>query len=303
MTARYWFEELAGVSCSVEIASEYRYRKVVVPEGTLLICISQSGETADTLSALRELQHTHTSLKSLTVCNVPTSSMVRECDLALFTDAGPEVGVASTKAFTAQLTALYALCLKIAALHGHLMADELADRLAELRKLPEALRKVLALESDVHRMALDFEHHAHALFLGRGSFYPIALEGALKLKEISYIHAEGYAAGELKHGPLALVDHTMPVVVLAPFDNMLGKLKANIQEVQARGGQLYVLAARRSEVKPSDAVRVLELPTGLGLLDSIIFTVPVQLLAYHVAVIRGTDVDQPRNLAKSVTVE
>ena len=304
LTARYWIEGLLGLPCSVEIASEFRYRKTVTPKNTLLVCVSQSGETADTLAALRALQaEKPQGLTTMTVCNVATSSMVRETDLTLLTDAGPEIGVASTKAFTAQLTALLLLTLKIGEVQRSLSETVISEKLQLLIALPDQMRAVLALEESIAVMSEQFEHYNHSLFLGRGSLYPIALEGALKLKEISYIHAEGYAAGELKHGPLALVDHRMPVIALAPFDEMLGKLKANIQEVRARGGQVFVFSDKRCQITLDDGTQKVALEAVDPLTAPILFALPVQLLAYHVALIKGTDVDQPRNLAKSVTVE
>ncbi|NBU59289.1 MAG: glutamine--fructose-6-phosphate transaminase (isomerizing), partial [Betaproteobacteria bacterium] len=297
--ARYWLESVAGVPCNVEVASEYRYRTSVPDPRQLVVTISQSGETADTLAALRHarsLGHQHT----LTICNVATSAMVRECSMAFITRAGVEVGVASTKAFTTQLVALYLLALVLAKLRGRL--DDAANRQAmtALRHLPAAIRSVLALEPQVIGWAEAFKLRQHALFLGRGLHYPIALEGALKLKEITYIHAEAYPAGELKHGPLALVDEQMPVVTVAPNDALLEKLKSNMQEVRARGGQLYVFADADTRIGSSEGVHVIRMPEHYGDLSPILHVVPLQLLAYHTACARGADVDKPRNLAKSV---
>ncbi|MCL4762493.1 MAG: glutamine--fructose-6-phosphate transaminase (isomerizing) [Burkholderiales bacterium] len=300
--ARYWIEALAGVPCHVEIASEYRYRESVPDPNALVLVISQSGETADTLAALKhaqELGHRHT----LAICNVPTSTMVRQTALVYLTRAGIEVGVASTKAFTTQLTALFLLACTLAKLRGRLTAEQEAYWLRGLRHLPAALQAALALEPAIIAWSEKFARKQHALFLGRGQHYPIALEGALKLKEISYIHAEAYPAGELKHGPLALVDRDMPVVAIAPNDALLEKLKSNLQEVRARGGELYVFADLDSHIAAGDGIHVIRLPEHAGLLSPILHVVPLQLLAYHAAVIRGTDVDKPRNLAKSVTVE
>ena len=302
MTAKYWVEQVAGIACHVEIASEYRYRHSVANPNQLVVVISQSGETADTLAALqhaKSMGHTHT----LAICNVPESAIVRETLLRFITRAGPEIGVASTKAFTTQLSALFLLTLLLAKANQRLdEADEKAY-LDELRHLPIAVEKVLALEPSIKAWSKHFANKHHALFLGRGRHFPIALEGALKLKEISYIHAEAYPAGELKHGPLALVDADMPVVVVAPNDELLEKLKANMQEVSARGGQLYVFADGGSAVKPSEGVNVLVMPEHYGLLSPVLHVVALQLLSYHVALVKGTDVDKPRNLAKSVTVE
>ena len=299
--ARYWFEALAGVPCQVEIASEFRYRDSVVPADALLVAISQSGETADTLEALREARrrgYAHT----LAICNVPESSLTREADLKLMTHAGPEIGVASTKAFTTQLTALMLLVAALGRRHRLDAAAE-AELVDELRRLPAAVQGTLVLDGLIETLAEGFSDKHHALFLGRGVQYPVALEGALKLKEISYIHAEAYAAGELKHGPLALVDADMPVVAVAPNDPLLEKLRSNMEEVRARGGSLLVFADEQAGLDGSD-VALVNVPTdGIRRLTPVLFTVPLQLLAYHVAAIRGTDVDQPRNLAKSVTVE
>ncbi len=302
LTAKYWIESVAKVPVNVEIASEYRYRDSVPHPNTLVVTISQSGETADTLAALkhaRSLGMVHT----LTICNVATSAMVRECALAYITRAGVEVGVASTKAFTTQLCALFLLTLTLAQVNGRLSDDEEATYLKQMRHLPVALAAVLALEPQIIAWADDFARKENALFLGRGMHYPIALEGALKLKEISYIHAEAYPAGELKHGPLALVTEEMPVVTIAPNDALLEKLKSNMQEVRARGGQLYVFADVDSRITSGDGVHVIRLPEHYGLLSPILHVAALQLLAYHTALARGTDVDKPRNLAKSVTVE
>ncbi len=302
MTAKYWLESLAGLPTNVEIASEYRYREPAVNPRALVVVISQSGETADTLAALKyakELGHRH----SLAICNVATSAMVRETTLSYLTRAGVELDVASTKAFTTQLTALYLLTLTLAKLRGRLDADAEAAHLKNLRHLPVALASVLALEPQIIGWAEAFARKENALFLGRGLHYPIALEGALKLKEISYIHAEAYPAGELKHGPLALVTEEMPVVTVAPNDALIEKLKSNMQEVRARGGQLYVFADTDSQIRADDGIHVIRMPEHYGLLSPILHVVPLQLLAYHTALARGTDVDKPRNLAKSVTVE
>ncbi len=302
MTAKYWLESIAGIPTSVEIASEYRYRDSVPDPRTLVVTISQSGETADTLAALKHarsmgMEHT------LTICNVATSAMVRECKLAYITRAGVEIGVASTKAFTTQLAGLYLLTLALAQTRGRLKPEQEAKELKALRHLPVALQAVLALEPQVMAWADDFARMDNALFLGRGLHYPIALEGALKLKEISYIHAEAYPAGELKHGPLALVTDKMPVVTVAPNDVLLEKLKSNMQEVRARGGQLYVFAEDDTHIENDTGVHVIRMPEHYGTLSPILHVVPLQLLAYHTACARGTDVDKPRNLAKSVTVE
>jgi glucosamine--fructose-6-phosphate aminotransferase (isomerizing) len=302
LTAKYWIESVAKVPVNVEIASEYRYRTSVPNPNTLVVTISQSGETADTLAALkhaRSLGMNHT----LTICNVATSAMVRECSLSYITRAGVEVGVASTKAFTTQLAALFLLTLTLAQVNGRLDEDQEAIYLKQMRHLPSALGAVLALEPQVIAWAEEFARKENALFLGRGIHYPIALEGALKLKEISYIHAEAYPAGELKHGPLALVTEEMPVVTIAPNDALLEKLKSNMQEVRARGGELYVFADVDSRITSSDGVHVIRLPEHYGLLSPILHVAALQLLAYHTALARGTDVDKPRNLAKSVTVE
>ncbi len=300
--ARYWLEAIAGVPTVVEIASEYRYRTSVADPRTLVVVVSQSGETADTLAALRHAQALGMR-QTLAICNVATSAMVRECELAYVTRAGAEIGVASTKAFTTQLAALFLLTLVLAQAKGRLTAEDEARHLRALRHLPAALQAVLALEPQVIRWAEDFAGKEHALFLGRGPHYPIALEGALKLKEISYIHAEGYPAGELKHGPLALVTGAMPVVTVAPNDALLEKLKSNMQEVRARGGVLYVLADADTRIASGEGLHVIRMPEHYGDLSPILHAVPLQLLAYHTACLRGTDVDKPRNLAKSVTVE
>jgi glucosamine--fructose-6-phosphate aminotransferase (isomerizing) len=302
MVARYWLESLACIPCNVEIASEYRYRESVPNPKTLVVTISQSGETADTLAALHHAR-TLGQERTLTICNVPESALVRQSKLRFLTRAGPEIGVASTKAFTTQLAALVLLTMTLAKLRGRLTAEREAQLMSALRHLPAALTHVLQVEPVVEEWAELFAQHEHALFLGRGIHYPIAMEGALKLKEISYIHAEAYAAGELKHGPLALVDANMPVVAIAPKDALFEKLKSNLQEVRARGGELFVFADQDAGLAPSDGVRVITMPDHAGLLSPILHTVPLQLLAYHVARHKGTDVDKPRNLAKSVTVE
>lgn len=299
--ARYWIEELAGVPCQVEIASEFRYRKVVVPEGSLFVTISQSGETADTLAALRMAKQLDY-FANLTICNVATSTLVRESDLALMTQAGTEVGVASTKAFTTQLADLLLMTILVG--RRHALTPELeAEVVAALHELPAVVDAALNLDQTIRLVAEQFMDRSHALFLGRGSMYPVAMEGALKLKEISYIHAEGYPAGELKHGPLALVDEDMPVVAVAPNDELLHKVHSNLQEVRARGGELFVFADQESGFRDEPGVTVIELPAAHKVVAPIVYVVPLQLLAYHVAVLKGTDVDQPRNLAKSVTVE
>lgn len=301
-TAKYWLESIAKIPTSVEIASEYRYRDSVPDPKTLVVTISQSGETADTIAALkhaRSLGMTHT----LTICNVATSAMVRECELAYITRAGAEIGVASTKAFTTQLVGLFLLTLALAQTRGHLSDEAEAQHLKDLRHLPVAVQAVLALEPQVIAWSEEFARKENALFLGRGLHYPIALEGALKLKEISYIHAEAYPAGELKHGPLALVTAEMPVVTVAPNDALLEKLKSNMQEVRARGGQLYVFADGDTAIESEAGLHVIRMPEHYGALSPILHVVPLQLLAYHTACARGTDVDKPRNLAKSVTVE
>ncbi|WP_286715612.1 glutamine--fructose-6-phosphate transaminase (isomerizing) [Thalassolituus sp. UBA2009] len=301
MTARYWIEDIAGVACNIEIASEFRYRKSVVRPNSLLVTISQSGETADTLAALRLGKELGFS-KTLTVCNVPGSSLVRESDMALMTRAGAEIGVASTKAFTTQLVAL--LLLTAALGRGRDMDKASEQRIADaLTSLPGLIDKALQMNADIQKLAEHFAEKHHALFLGRGDQYPIAMEGALKLKEISYIHAEAYAAGELKHGPLALIDAEMPIVVVAPHNDLVEKLKSNIEEVRARGGELYVFADEAAEISPQANMQVMAVPHCDDIVAPVLYTLPLQLLSYHVAVIKGTDVDQPRNLAKSVTVE
>lgn len=298
--AKYWFEAIAGISCSVEVASEFRYRTTILPKNTLLVTISQSGETADTLAALREVRNR--ALGSLCICNVPTSTLVRESDLSFITMAGPEIGVASTKAFTTQLVALMLLVLAAGRQHGLSLARE-QEIVRHLCELPTVLDTVLAMDKDIERIAEEFGEKHHTLFLGRGAQYPVAMEGALKLKEISYIHAEAYPAGELKHGPLALVDHDMPVVAVAPKNDLIDKLKSNLQEVRARAGTLYVFADHQADVRAEPGIKVFPMPSVADEIAPIVYTVPLQLLSYHVAVIKGTDVDQPRNLAKSVTVE
>ncbi|MFZ9439885.1 MAG: glutamine--fructose-6-phosphate transaminase (isomerizing), partial [Hylemonella sp.] len=300
--AKYWLEGIAKIPTQVEVASEYRYRDSVPNPKTLVVTISQSGETADTLAALRHAQSLGMT-QTLTICNVATSAMVRECRLAYVTRAGVEIGVASTKAFTTQLAGLFLLTLTLAKLRGHLDAAHEARHLQSMRHLPLALQAVLALEPQIISWADDFSRMQNALFLGRGLHYPIALEGALKLKEISYIHAEAYPAGELKHGPLALVTSDMPVVAVAPNDTLLEKLKSNLHEVRARGGVLYVLADADSRIDSSEGLHVIRMPEHYGALSPLLHVVPLQLLAYHTACARGTDVDKPRNLAKSVTVE
>lgn len=300
LVARYWIESQAGLPCQVEVASEYRYRTVVVPANTLLITISQSGETADTLAALRFAKN-QGYLASLAICNVAGSSLVREADWRLLTQAGPEIGVASTKAFTTQLVALLWLTTALVQVRG-LSAQQVAANVAALRQLPPLIDEVLALEPAITTLAERFANKHHALFLGRGPHYPIAMEGALKLKEISYIHAEAYAAGELKHGPLALVDEDMPVVSVAPSDSLLEKLKSNLEEVRARGGQLITFACETVE-QPGNDSDTISLPQVDDIISPILYTIPLQLLSYHVALVKGTDVDKPRNLAKSVTVE
>ena len=302
MTARYWFEALAGVSCDVEIASEFRYRKFVTRPNSLLVTISQSGETADTLAALR-LAKEKGYMAALTICNVSSSSLVRESDLAFMTRAGVEVGVASTKAFTTQLAALLMLVTAIGKVKGNISSEQEVEIVKALQSLPAEIEKALAFDKDIEVLAEDFAEKNHALFLGRGEFYPIAMEASLKLKEISYIHAEAYAAGELKHGPLALIDADMPVIVVAPNNELLEKVKSNIEEVRARGGQLYVFADKEAGFTPSEGMKIITMPKVNEIIAPIFYTVPMQLLSYHVALIKGTDVDQPRNLAKSVTVE
>jgi len=302
MVARYWLEELAGIPCQVEVASEFRYRKVVVQPDTLFVTISQSGETADTLAALRNAKELGF-LGSLAICNVGISSLVRESDLTLLTQAGREIGVASTKAFTTQLVGLLLLTLSLGQVRGTLGKDVEATLVEELRRLPTRLGEALAMDSTVEKIAELFADKNHTLFLGRGAQYPVAMEGALKLKEISYIHAEAYPAGELKHGPLALVDNDMPVVTVAPNNELLEKLKSNLQEVRARGGELIVFADEKAGMTNGEGTHVVQMPHIHDILSPILYTIPLQLLSYYVAVLKGTDVDQPRNLAKSVTVE
>jgi glutamine---fructose-6-phosphate transaminase (isomerizing) len=301
LIAAHWLEEIAQIPCHVEIASEYRYRKSVVVDNTLFISISQSGETADTLAAL-QLAKKSGFLSTLAICNVAESSLTREAELVFLTHAGPEIGVASTKAFTTQLVGLFLLVIAIAK-HNGLSIEEENAFVKQLESLPGRVNQLLQFKDDIETMAKDFSDKHHALFLGRGSFLPVAMEGALKLKEISYIHAEAYAAGELKHGPLALVDDDMPIVAVAPNNDLLEKLKSNLQEVQARGGKLYLFADKESEVESTEGVYVLKINTIYDFMAPILYTIPLQLLAYYVAVIKGADIDQPRNLAKSVTVE
>ncbi|MEY8203606.1 MAG: glutamine--fructose-6-phosphate transaminase (isomerizing) [Bermanella sp.] len=301
LVAKYWIESMVGIPCQIEVASEYRYRKTVALPNSLFITISQSGETADTLAALRKSKEIGF-LASLSVCNVPGSSLVRESDLAIMTNAGPEIGVASTKAFTSQLVVLMLLTIALGRRHG--MVPQVEEEIvAELTQLPQLVEKTLAMDDDIKQMANAFAEKHNSLFLGRGAMYPIAMEGALKLKEISYIHAEAYPAGELKHGPLALVDKDMPIVTVAPHNGMLDKLKSNLEEVRARGGQLFVFADERADVEAGEGLEVLKLPVISELLEPILYIIPLQLFSYHVAILKGTDVDQPRNLAKSVTVE
>lgn len=302
MVARYWLEELAGIPCQVEVASEFRYRKVVVQPDTLFVSISQSGETADTLAALRNAKELGF-LASLAICNVGISSLVRESDLTLLTQAGREIGVASTKAFTTQLVGLLLLTLSLGQVRGTLAEGVEAILVEELRRLPTRLGEALAMDSTVEKIAELFAEKNHTLFLGRGAQFPVAMEGALKLKEISYIHAEAYPAGELKHGPLALVDNDMPVVTVAPNNELLEKLKSNLQEVRARGGELVVFADEQAGMTNGEGTHVVQMPHIHDILSPILYTIPLQLLSYYVAVLKGTDVDQPRNLAKSVTVE
>ena len=299
--ARYWFEKYAGIPCTVEIASEFRYRTVNVPKNSLYITLSQSGETADSLAALQEAKKL-SYIGTLAICNVPESSMTREADASLLTNAGTEIGVASTKAFTTQLVALLLVVTMISKAKG---GDEEVRKqiIHALNKCSDLIKEVLKLDKEIENLAKDFIEKEHSIFLGRGPFYPIALEGALKLKEISYIHAEGYPAGELKHGPLALIDNEVPVVAVAPNDSLLEKLKSNLEEVRTRGGKLYVLAEEGAELTEAEGVKIVRMPKCPEIIAPIVFSVPLQLLSYHVAVMRGTDVDQPRNLAKSVTVE
>jgi glucosamine--fructose-6-phosphate aminotransferase (isomerizing) len=302
LVARYWIEAIAGIACSVEIASEFRYREGVPNPDALVIAISQSGETADTIAALQFAKSLGQNL-TLAICNVAESTLIRHASMKFLTRAGPEIGVASTKAFTTQLAALFLLTLVLAKTRGRLSAADEQKHLQALRHLPSALQQVLTLEPEVAKWAKRFSDKQHALFLGRGMHYPIAMEGALKLKEISYIHAEAYPAGELKHGPLALVDKDMPVIAIAPNDALLEKLKSNLQEVRARGGELYVFADADSHIQAGDGVHIIRMTEHAGYLSPILHTVPLQLLAYHAALTKGTDVDKPRNLAKSVTVE
>ncbi len=302
LVARYWIESLCKIPCTVEIASEYRYRSPVVPDNTLFLTISQSGETADTLAALRAAKEMGY-VSTLAICNVPESSMVRESELVMMTHAGPEIGVASTKAFTTQLAALALLTISLARRTG-LEEKEERDLVTQLAELPGLIEQVLTLDASIETLAEHFVDKHHALFLGRGVQNPVAMEGALKLKEVSYIHAEAYAAGELKHGPLALVDEDMPVVTVAPDDRLLEKLKSNLQEVRARGGELFVFADPRVQFGDRQGIHTMRMPAMIQDFQApILYTIPLQLLAYHVAVLKGTDVDQPRNLAKSVTVE
>lgn len=305
MVARYWIEEMARIPVNVEIASEYRYRTSVPMSNTLIITISQSGETADTIAALQHAKGLHNGMNAatLSICNVPESALIRQSQLRFLTRAGPEIGVASTKAFTTQLSSLFVLTLVLAKVKGRLSLEQEENYLKQLRHLPSAMQQVLSLEPQIIEWANSFVDKHHALFLGRGIHWPIAMEGALKLKEITYIHAESYAAGELKHGPLALVDESMPVVAIAPNDTLIEKLKSNLQEVRARAGQLYIFADRDTFIEPEEGVHVINLPDHAGVLSPILHTLPLQLLSYHTAVARGTDVDKPRNLAKSVTVE
>ncbi|HDR0636651.1 glutamine--fructose-6-phosphate transaminase (isomerizing) [Pasteurella multocida] len=302
MVARYWFEHLAGISCDVEIASEFRYRKFVTRPKSLLITLSQSGETADTLAALR-LAKEKGYMGAMTICNVAGSSLVRESDLAFMTRAGVEIGVASTKAFTTQLATLLMLVIAIGKVTGNISLSQEEELVKALQSLPAEIEKALAFNQQIESLAQDFADKHHALFLGRGEYYPIAMEGALKLKEISYIHAEAYAAGELKHGPLALIDADMPVIVVAPTNDLLEKVKSNIEEVRSRGGQLYVFADKEAGFTETEGMKIMTMPKVNEVIAPIFYTIPMQLLAYHVALIKGTDVDQPRNLAKAVTVE
>jgi glucosamine--fructose-6-phosphate aminotransferase (isomerizing) len=302
VTARYFIEQVAKIPCAVDIASEYRYRSPLVPTDTLFVTISQSGETADTLAALR-LAKQSGYLSTLSICNVPESSLVRESELVMLTRAGPEIGVASTKAYTTQLAALGMLVIALAR-HNGSDAERERALVSRLVEVPALIERTLELDPVIHQLAERFANKHHTLFLGRGALYPVALEGALKLKEISYIHAEGYPAGELKHGPLALVDADMPVIAVAPNNDLLEKLKSNLMEVRARGGELIVFADPDSGIHASDGVTVIEMPKHISYFQSpMVYTVPLQLLSYHVAILKGTDVDQPRNLAKSVTVE
>ena len=301
LIGKYWLESIAGIPCSVEVASEFRYRKPVVRNNSLIVTLSQSGETADTLAGLKEAKRLGFG-HSLSICNVPESSLVRESDLVLMTRAGPEIGVASTKAFTTQLVCMMLLVISLGRRSG-LTDEQEAQLVAELEKLPGDIDHALKLDKEIKQISEQFAEINNALFLGRGAQYPVAMEGALKLKEISYIHAEAYPAGELKHGPLALVDEMMPIIAVAPNNELLEKLKSNLQEVRARGGKLIVFADQHSEMKETDGVQVLNVAPVDDSVSPIIYTIPLQLLSYHVAVLKGTDVDQPRNLAKSVTVE
>lgn len=302
LTAKYWLEEISGVSCDVEIASEFRYRKSITRKNSLLLSLSQSGETADTLAALKKAKLANF-LATMTICNIKSSSLVRESDFALLTKAGVEIGVASTKSFTSQLVCLLLLTLYIAKLQQKISNKTETVFINQLQQLPDALEKILEQNDSIEKIAHDFAYKQHSLFLGRGIFYPIAMEAALKLKEISYIHAEAYAAGELKHGPLALIDNEMPVIVIAPNNNLLDKLKSNIAEVQSRGGRLYIFAEKSTEFMANNNYNLLPMPNVPEIISPIVYSVPMQLLSYHIALVKGTDVDQPRNLAKSVTVE
>lgn len=302
MVARYWFEQLAGISCDVEIASEFRYRRFVTRPNSLLLTLSQSGETADTLAALRRAKESGF-MTTMTICNVASSSLVRESDIAFMTKAGVEIGVASTKAFTTQLTCLLLLNLAIGRLQGCITTEQEQETIQALQRLPALVESALSAEQAIQHWAADFANKSHTLFLGRGEFYPIAMEAALKLKEISYIHAEAYAAGELKHGPLALIDTEMPVIVSAPANESLEKIKSNIEEVRARGGKLYIFTEKEAGFNAAEGLTLIELPKVDEIIAPIFYTVPLQLLAYYVALEKGTDVDQPRNLAKAVTVE
>ncbi len=303
LTSKYWFEEYTKTPCTVEIASEYRYRHVAVPKNTLYITLSQSGETADSLAALDEVKNSGEYLGTLAICNVPESTLTREADATLLTKAGPEIGVASTKAFTTQLVALQLVALTLGKAKETQTEQQRADIIRALYESPITMERLLGLDRTIEHLAEEFVEKDHAIFLGRGPMYPIALEGALKLKEISYIHAEGYPAGELKHGPLALVDNEVPVVAIAPNDNLLEKLKSNLEEVRTRGGQLFVITEEDTDIAPVDGLTLVKIPGCPEAVAPLLLTVPLQLLSYHVAVMRGTDVDQPRNLAKSVTVE
>jgi glucosamine--fructose-6-phosphate aminotransferase (isomerizing) len=303
MTAKYWFEEYTKTPCTVEIASEYRYRYVAVPDNTLYITLSQSGETADSLAALEEVKKSDRYIGTLAICNVPESTLTREADATLLTKAGPEIGVASTKAFTTQLVALQLVALTMGKAKETQTEEERADIIRAMHQSPITMERLLMLDRTIEHLAEQFVEKDHAIFLGRGPMFPIALEGALKLKEISYIHAEGYPAGELKHGPLALVDNEVPVVAIAPNDSLLEKLKSNLEEVRTRGGQLYVMTEEDTDIAPTEGLTLVKIPGCPEAVAPLLLTVPLQLLSYHVAVMRGTDVDQPRNLAKSVTVE